>query len=196
MAKTTPPAPVATAAPAAPTAPAAPVAPARIRALPSWLLGRAAARGHRLVATALAEAGLRMMQHAVLSAVAESGPVSQASLARGLGIDPKDMVTVLGELQADDLVTRAPDARDRRKNAVTISSAGLRRLAAAEELGDRANDELTSALTPAERAQLVALLERVVRPGEPCADAQPDVKREGGRPKARVNAAVNAAGDA
>ncbi|WP_078849917.1 MarR family winged helix-turn-helix transcriptional regulator [Streptomyces sp. NRRL F-5126] len=191
MAKTTP---------TAPADPVAPVVPARIRALPSRLLGGAAARGHRLVAAALAEAGLRMVQYAVLSAVAESGPVSQAALARGLGIDPKHMVTVLGELQADGLLARAPDARDRRKNAVTISPAGRRRLAVADELGYRADDELTSDLTPAERARLVALLERVVRPGEPCAagtpDAQPDVKREGGRPKARVNAAVNAAGDA
>ena len=105
-----------------------PYAPSGIRALPSWLLGRAAARGHRLVAEALASEGLRMMHHAVLSAVAELGPVSQAELGRTLGIDPKDMVAIVNDLQKEGLVTRTPDPEDRRKNAIGISDDGRRRL--------------------------------------------------------------------
>ncbi|MFE5740378.1 MarR family winged helix-turn-helix transcriptional regulator [Streptomyces celluloflavus] len=146
----------------------APYAPTRIRALPSWLLGRAAARGHRLVAEALAGEGLRMMHHAVLSAVAELGPVSQAQLGRSLNIDPKDMVTLVNDLQRDGLVTRMPDPADRRKNAITLSASGARRLQRTERLGDKANDELTAALTPAEREQLIGLLTRIVQPEEPC----------------------------
>ncbi|MFF9478751.1 MarR family winged helix-turn-helix transcriptional regulator [Streptomyces sp. NPDC014733] len=144
----------------------APYAPRRIRVLPSWLLGRAAARGHRLVAEALATEGMRMMHHAVLSAVAESGPISQAELGRRVGIDPKDMVTVVNDLQREGLVTRTPDPEDRRKNAVELSAAGRRVLRRTQRLGDRANDELTAALTPAERAQLVALLTRIVQPSD------------------------------
>ncbi|WP_405746255.1 MarR family transcriptional regulator [Streptomyces sp. NBC_01525] len=144
----------------------APYAPRRIRVLPSWLLGRAAARGHRLVAEALATEGMRMMHHAVLSAVAETGPVSQAELGRIVGIDPKDMVTVVTDLQRDGLVTRTPDPRDRRKNAVEVSAEGRRVLRRTQKLGDRANDELTAALTPAEREQLIGLLTRIVRPAD------------------------------
>lgn len=143
-----------------------PYAPSRIRALPSWLLGRAAARGHRLVADALAVEGMRMMHHAVLSAVGEIGPVSQAELGRTLRIDPKDMVAIVNDLQQDGLVTRTPDPRDRRKNAVEISADGRLRLRRTEQLGDEANAELTAALTPAEREQLVALLTRIALPGE------------------------------
>jgi DNA-binding MarR family transcriptional regulator len=149
-------------------------APARIRALPSWLLGRAAARGHRLVAEALAQVGMRMMHHAVLSAVAELGPLSQAELGRSLSIDPKDMVTILNDLQDDGLVTRASDAKDRRKNAITLSPGGRRRLLQTDRLGREANDELTAALTPAERTQLMDLLARIVQPEpeEPCAGSE------------------------
>ncbi|QHC24636.1 MarR family winged helix-turn-helix transcriptional regulator [Streptomyces sp. GS7] len=143
-----------------------PYAPSRIRALPSWLLGRAAARGHRLVAEALATEGMRMMHHAVLSAVAELGPVSQAELGRTVGIDPKDMVAIVNDLQRDGLVTRTPDPKDRRKNAVEISAEGERRLRRTQRLGDTANAELTAALSEEERAQLVALLTRIVSPGE------------------------------
>jgi MarR family transcriptional regulator, lower aerobic nicotinate degradation pathway regulator len=148
-------------------------APARIRSLPSWLLGRAAARGHRLVAEALAQVGMRMMHHAVLSAVAELGPVSQAELGRSLSIDPKDMVAILNDLQNDGLVTRAPDANDRRKNAIALSPSGKRRLLQTEKLGRDANDELTAALTPAERTQLMGLLARIVHQEEPCAETGP-----------------------
>jgi len=148
-------------------------APARIRSLPSWLLGRAAAKGHRLVAEALAQVGMRMMHHAVLSAVAELGPVSQAELGRSLSIDPKDMVAILNDLQNDGLVTRAPDARDRRKNAIALSPSGRRRLLQTERLGREANDELTAALTPAERTQLVGLLSRIVQQEESCAETAP-----------------------
>jgi MarR family transcriptional regulator, lower aerobic nicotinate degradation pathway regulator len=145
----------------------APYAPARIRVLPSWLLGRAAARGHRLVAEALASEGMRMMHHAVLSAVAELEPVSQAQLGRSLSIDPKDMVTIVNDLQRAGLVTRTPDPADRRKNAIAISASGRRRLRRTELLGDQANDELTAALAPAEREQLIQLLTRIVRPEQP-----------------------------
>lgn len=143
-----------------------PYAPSRIRALPSWLLGRAAARGHRLVADALATEGMRMMHHAVLSAVAELGPVSQAELGRTLGIDPKDMVAIVNDLQQDGLVTRTPDPKDRRKNAIEICTEGGRRLRRTQRLGDEANAELTAALSPAERKQLIALLTRIALPGE------------------------------
>ncbi|KIZ15350.1 MarR family winged helix-turn-helix transcriptional regulator [Streptomyces natalensis] len=141
-----------------------PYAPSRIRALPSWLLGRAAARGHRLVAEALAAEGMRMMHHAVLSAVAELGPVSQADLGRTLSIDPKDMVAIVNDLQRDGLVTRTPDPKDRRKNAVEISADGERRLRRTQKLGDEANAELTAALTGAEREQLIDLLTRIALP--------------------------------
>lgn len=139
-----------------------PYAPADIKVLPSWLLGRAAERGRRLVADALAGVGLRLAHHAVLSAIAELGPVSQADLVRKLGIDPKDMVTILDEIQAAGLVTRAPDPADRRKNSVTASAEGVRLLRRTRRLSAEANDDLVSGLSPAERRQLSGLLTRII----------------------------------
>lgn len=105
-----------------------------------------------------------MTHHAVLAAVADMGPLSQAELGRSLGIDPKDMVAILDDLQNGGLVTRTPDTMDRRKNVIALSSGGKRRLLRTEELGRAANDELTAALTPEERTQLVRLLTRIVEP--------------------------------
>ncbi|MEU3754229.1 MarR family winged helix-turn-helix transcriptional regulator [Streptomyces olivoreticuli] len=133
----------------------------RIRALPSWLLNRASARGRRLVGEALAREGMRMPHHAVLSAVADLGPVAQAELGRTTGFDPKDMVGILNDLQAAELVTRAPDPTDRRKNAISLTPEGHRLLARLAILGEEANETLLAVLSPAEREQFLALLTRV-----------------------------------
>ncbi|WP_055535886.1 MarR family winged helix-turn-helix transcriptional regulator [Streptomyces graminilatus] len=132
-----------------------------IRVLPSWILGRAADRGRALVAAALAGEGLKMWHHVVLSAAAELGPVAQAELVREVGLDAKDMVGVLNDLQGASLVVRAPDPHDRRKNAVTVTAEGRRLLARCERAARKANDELLAPLTVVERELFMSLLGRV-----------------------------------
>ncbi|MET7809530.1 MarR family winged helix-turn-helix transcriptional regulator [Streptomyces sp. NPDC005395] len=132
-----------------------------IRSLPSWLLGRAAARGRALVADALAAEGLKMWHHVVLSAVRDLAPVAQADLGRGIGLDPKDLVGVLNDLQSAGLVVRVPDPGDRRKNAVSLTEEGGRVLARCEEAARAANDELLTPLTEDERARLMDMVRRV-----------------------------------
>lgn len=134
---------------------------AHIQALPSWLVGRVAARGRSLVAEALAAEGLKLAHHAVLAATAEYGPVAQADLGRRLGIDPKDLVGLLNHLEGAGLVLRAPNPADRRKNAITLTPAGTATLTRCASLAETANAEFLSPLTPAERSTLMALLTRV-----------------------------------
>jgi DNA-binding MarR family transcriptional regulator len=133
-----------------------------IRSLPSWLLGRAAARGRALVAEALAAEGLRMWHHVVLSAVRDLAPVAQADLGRSIRLDPKDLVGILNDLQADGLVERAPDPKDRRRNLVSLTGAGERLLVRCEKAAREANDALLAPLTAAERERFTRMLVRVV----------------------------------
>ncbi|MFF1874316.1 MarR family transcriptional regulator [Streptomyces sp. CB03911] len=135
---------------------------AHLQTLPSWLLGRASALGHRLVADQFAREGVRLPHHAVLCGVAEHGPLAQAELARIVRIDPKDLVAVLNDLQSREFVTRTPDPKDRRKNTITLSAAGRDLLARLRILGDQANAALLAPLDPEERTRLVELLARVV----------------------------------
>ncbi|MFF9345578.1 MarR family winged helix-turn-helix transcriptional regulator [Streptomyces sp. NPDC014734] len=133
----------------------------RIQSMPSWLVGRVAARGRSLVADAIAAEGLKLMHHAVLAATAEYGPVTQADLGRRLAVDPKDMVGILNHLQQTGLVLRTPDPADRRKNAVTVTPEGTAVLARCGALAEAANAELLAPLTRDEQNQLMALLTRV-----------------------------------
>ncbi|WP_251095630.1 MarR family transcriptional regulator [Streptomyces sp. Caat 7-52] len=132
-----------------------------IRSLPSWLLGRAAARGRALVADALAAEGLKMWHYVVLSAVRDLAPVAQADLGRAVSLDPKDVVGILNDLQSAGLVDRTPDPRDRRKNAVTLTGEGGLLLARCEEAARGANDRLLAPLSAAERDQFMGLLIRI-----------------------------------
>ncbi|MFD7241694.1 MarR family winged helix-turn-helix transcriptional regulator [Streptomyces massasporeus] len=132
-----------------------------IRSLPSWLLGRAAARGRALVAEALAAEDMRMWHHVVLSAVRDLAPVAQADLGRGVRLDPKDLVGVLNDLQSAGLVVREPDPKDRRKNAVSLTERGALLLKRCEKAARAANDELLAPLSAAEREQFMAMLLRI-----------------------------------
>ncbi|MFK0259538.1 MarR family winged helix-turn-helix transcriptional regulator [Streptomyces sp. NPDC090445] len=134
---------------------------AHIQSLPSWLVGRVAARGRVLVADAIAAEGLKLTHHGVLAATAEYGPVAQADLGRRLTVDPKDMVGILNHLQESGLVLRTPDPADGRKNAVTITPEGKVVLARCAALAEAANAELLAPLSPEEQHQLRALLTRV-----------------------------------
>ncbi|WP_327352091.1 MarR family winged helix-turn-helix transcriptional regulator [Streptomyces sp. NBC_01304] len=146
--------------------PETPPAPTRIRTLPSWLLGRAAARGRGLVAEALAQHDMKMWHHVVLAAVADLGPVAQAELGRAVSLDPKDMVGILNDLQSADLIVRAPDPNDRRKNAVRLTAAGERRLEECTKAGRWANEELLAPLSKTEREQFLEMLRRITQVGQ------------------------------
>ncbi|MFH0176200.1 MarR family winged helix-turn-helix transcriptional regulator [Streptomyces cacaoi] len=132
-----------------------------IRSLPSWLLGRAAARGRALVAEALAVEGIKMWHHVVLSAVRDLAPVAQADLGRSVGLDPKDLVGILNDLQFAGLAVREPDPNDRRKNAVSLTEEGQRLLRRCEKAAREANDALLAPLSAAERDHFTGMLIRI-----------------------------------
>ena len=137
-------------------------APARVRAKPSWLLNQTAIVANRSVAEALANVGARRYHFALLAALDDRGPSSQADLSRATSIDRSDMVATVNELVAQGFVERTPDPADRRRNLIILSAAGRRRLHKLDRLLDKVQQGLLNPLPAAERAQLVDLLTRVV----------------------------------
>ncbi|MGW6978137.1 MarR family winged helix-turn-helix transcriptional regulator [Streptomyces sp. NPDC054932] len=136
--------------------------PARLRELPSRLLGQASTHAQRLVAEGLSGADARKWHYAALVALEESGPASQATLSARTGIHRSDLVSVINELAARELVERAPDPEDRRRNVITLTAPGRRRLRKLEQILDAAQEELLAPLSTGEREQLTRLLGRIV----------------------------------
>ncbi len=139
--------------------------PDRLRKLPTWLFGQVAQRGQRLVADALAHEGARRQHFSVLMSLAEQGSASQATLGRRLWIDRSDLHAILGELEREGLVDRVRDERDRRRNVVTLTTAGRAALKRLDKRIEAAQAALLERLSEAERGQLTRLLERVLGTG-------------------------------
>lgn len=136
--------------------------PGRLRALPSWLINQVAIPANRLVTEGLVRVDTRRHHYALLAALDEVGPASQADLSRRTTIDRSDMVVTVNELAEQGLVERTPDATDRRRNVVSITPAGRQRLRKLDRLLAKVQDELLAPLSAEERTQLIGLLTRVV----------------------------------
>lgn len=135
--------------------------PARVRELPSWMLSRAHLRAHQLLVENLQAVGFRGYHYRLLAALEEFGPASQAVLGQRTFIDRSDVVTALDELSTRGFVNRSPDTADRRRNVITITPEGTAQLLTLDEVIAQVQDDLLSALSPAERARFLVLLTRV-----------------------------------
>ena len=78
-------------------------------------------RAEWIVGEGLATRGARKWHYAVLAALEEHGPASQATLSDRAGLYRSDLVAVLNELEVAGHVQRAPDPDDRRRNVITIT---------------------------------------------------------------------------
>jgi DNA-binding MarR family transcriptional regulator len=137
-------------------------APAALTAKPSWLISEVSRLAHPLITDRLATAGSRGYHYRLLAALAEFGPASQASLGRRTAMDRSDVAAAVNELVGRGLAGRAPDPADRRRNVVSITPAGTAHLGRLEELLAGVQDDLLAPLSPAERRQLISLLDRIL----------------------------------
>jgi MarR family transcriptional regulator, lower aerobic nicotinate degradation pathway regulator len=151
---------------ATPTTPSEPdddEPPARFWTLPSWLTNRAALVSSRYVVAQLASVGSRRHEFNVLTALAEAGPLSQASLGRRCGLDPSDTVAVLADLEGRGLIRRDRDPNDRRRNAVDLTPEGEAFRRTLESVLAEAQAAYMAPLDADEREQLVTLLTKLLR---------------------------------
>ena len=130
--------------------------------LASRLIGQVSIHAHRLVVEALGAVDAKRYHYAVLSALRQFGPLSQADLGRTSGIDRSDIVECMTELEMRGFVARTPDTTDRRRNVVTITAAGTWHLKQLDTIVARVQDELLAPLEEQERRLLVDLLQRIL----------------------------------
>ena len=110
----------------------------------------------------MAAAGGHAYHFAILATLDEFGPDSQVQIGQRCGIDQSDMHTMLNELAERGHVARAADPADRRRNLITLTAAGRRRL---EELDTRltgVQHDILDALSATERDTLTVLLTRIL----------------------------------
>jgi DNA-binding MarR family transcriptional regulator len=136
--------------------------PARILELPTWLISRAYAHSHRLLAEGFATADVRGYHYRLLAALEDFGPASQAALGRRTSIDRSDVVAALNDLAGRGLIQRSPDADDRRRNVITITPAGIKQLRTLDKIVAGVQEKLLAPLSARDRTQLIRLLGRLL----------------------------------
>jgi MarR family transcriptional regulator, lower aerobic nicotinate degradation pathway regulator len=136
--------------------------PARLRAQPSRLINLAAIAANRLTDRALAGTGSHRHHFAMLAALDEFGPSSQADLGRCTAIDRSDVALAVNAMVESGYILRTPDPADGRRNIVTLTAAGKEHLETLSTLLAQAQDELLHALSPAESKTMIDMLTRIV----------------------------------
>ncbi len=106
--------------------------------------------------------GLGVGQHLVLKMLAAVGACSQQRLSDELRIDRSVMVGIADDLQHHGYVSRERNPEDRRAYQVAITDRGSAALRKAEDNVPAFLDDVFAPLTGAERAQLTALLGKVL----------------------------------
>jgi DNA-binding MarR family transcriptional regulator len=140
-----------------------PALPPSMRDRVPFLLYRASQISHSLANEMLAEMELSARQVGILTMVTELEPMTQKSLADALRIDRTTMVTLLDDLEDKGYVARQRHPRDRRAFLVQPTDSGRAAKVAAVGILDEQQRRFLAPLTPAERAQLSALLTRLNR---------------------------------
>jgi DNA-binding MarR family transcriptional regulator len=103
-------------------------------------------------------AGYSAYQYAILALLDEGARTTQAAIAKTLQYDPSQLVAHLDQLEEHGLIERRRDPNDRRRQMVSMTPAGRRKLAAFRKLVQKIEDEFLEALDDDERAALHDLL--------------------------------------
>ena len=124
---------------------------------------------------------LSLTEMRVLFAVMHGGACTAADISRTLGLDTGYLSRMLTQFERSGLIERRPCSGDARSTQVSLTAAGETGLSAASA---HVRDDVSTtldAMTPGERAQLIASMGYVQRPLSPPADA-PQVRLRGPRP--------------
>jgi DNA-binding MarR family transcriptional regulator len=126
------------------------------------LLDHLARRVRLRAETVLAPLGLRPRHLIALTVLRESPGTTQQALAATLEMDGTNIVGLLNELEAENLVERRRSPEDRRRHVVELTDAGVKRLAKAEFALAAVEDEVLGALSEEQRETLYSLLQQAL----------------------------------
>jgi DNA-binding MarR family transcriptional regulator len=130
------------------------------------LLDHLARRVRLRAESVLAPLRLRPRHLVALTVIRGREGITQQALSSTLEMDGTNVVGLLNELEAEDLIERRRSPEDRRRHVVALTDAGAKRLADAERALVTVEDEVLGALDDSQREVLNNLLLQAARGGE------------------------------
>jgi DNA-binding MarR family transcriptional regulator len=116
-------------------------------------------RMFRAVNDEMSGCGLSMARTKVLRRLREQGPTRQSVLAVDFGLSPHSITDIVDGLERLGMAERRPDPTDRRAKLVAITDAGEAGLDVANTTRERLLKQIFGALSEADRATLLRLLD-------------------------------------
>ncbi|WP_407154660.1 MarR family winged helix-turn-helix transcriptional regulator [Bradyrhizobium sp. STM 3557] len=113
------------------------------------------------------------LQYSLLSALAERKTADQTTLAADVALDRTTTTGALKRLEARNLVERPIDSTDRRARLCRLTRAGVALLAKIEGAAHAAHDATLAQLSDKERAQFIAMMQRIVASNDSRSNAAP-----------------------
>jgi len=130
------------------------------------LLDHLARRVRLRAESVLAPLRLRPRHLVALTVIRGREGITQQALSTTLEMDGTNIVGLLNELEAEDLIERRRSPEDRRRHVVALTDAGAKRLAEAERALVAVEDDVLGALDDSQREVLNNLLLQAARGGE------------------------------
>jgi DNA-binding MarR family transcriptional regulator len=109
--------------------------------------------------------GLSIAKFGVLKELGSATePLALGQLAERLACVKSNITQLVDRLEADGLVTRVPDAQDRRSTLAVITDEGRRRYEIGLKVQIELEQELLSSISLEEQEQLASILDKLSRP--------------------------------
>lgn len=129
---------------------------------PGFLIRRAHQIAVSLFLEETAEFGITTTQYGAMVVLRAMPQLDQVSLSRLVGIDRSTTALVVSKLIESGYVVSMTDAKDKRRNLLTLSKSGQRLLRKVTQPAQRARERLLSAFEPREATLFLDLLQRFV----------------------------------
>jgi DNA-binding MarR family transcriptional regulator len=140
---------------------------------PAYLLKRLGMKAKLRTMDALEPTGLSAYHHAVLALLEEEPSETQAMIADALGFNRSHLVGLLDELEEAKLIERRRDPDDRRRHGVSLTPAGMTKLAELRAIVRACEDEFLAPIDAEQRAVLATLLRALARRNDPACVPEP-----------------------
>lgn len=127
-----------------------------------YLLKHAHVQLEASTARALEPLGIDPRALGVMRVLASREPTSQQQVAHLLGVDRTTMVALLDALEAQGVVSRRPQADDRRRNVVELTAAGRRIFARAQRAAKAAEQQFLAPVDARDADRLREALHAIV----------------------------------
>jgi DNA-binding MarR family transcriptional regulator len=134
----------------------------RLKRLTGYNVTRAHLRTLRAFATDVGTVvGLRPAEFSAMVLIDANPGINQKQLGDALEVSPPNLAVLIDQLCARELLSRVRSDVDRRLQHPQLTRAGSRLLARAERLATEMEGHLLEFLSPAERAILIELLQKI-----------------------------------